>query len=295
MSPHLALIDGSGFIYRSYWALPALHRQSDGLMINAVLGFSEMLWRLVRQRKYTHVAVVFDAGSLTFRHELFPAYKANREGPPGQLVPQFPLIRQATEAFGVAQVELDGYEADDLIATYARIANQGNPSFRVTIVSSDKDFYQVVTDAGIGMFDPIKKVEIGEPEVFAKFGVWPSQMVGFQALMGDSVDNVPGCPGIGAKTAAALIREHGSLNGVLDDARSAVAPTKLQTRITHYLDEIAVSERLVTLDEHVPVEVAVEDFERTEFEPRRALAFLDVIESVTLRREIETACLGSMV
>lgn len=291
---HLVLIDASGYIYRAFWALPALERPSDGLPVNAVVGFAQTLWRWVKRGDYTHIVAIFDAGPMTFRHEIFPAYKGNRSGPPAQLIPQFAYIRKATDAFGIERVELEGYEADDLIATYARLAN--SEGAKVTIVSSDKDFAQLVSDAGVSIFDPIKKPikkrELGEPEVFEKFQVWPSQMVDYQALVGDQSDNVPGCPGVGAKTAAGLLLEHGTLVKVMAAASEAQANgtvSKLQTRLLHHIEQIRMSWRLVTLDAHVPVPVALEDFERVEFHPGRAITFLREIESVTLLREIEEA------
>lgn len=293
MSPddHLVLIDASGYIYRSFWALPALERPSDGLQVNAVVGLCQTYWRWVRRGDYTHIAAIFDAGPRTFRHDIFPAYKGNRTGPPAQLIPQFAFIRRSTDAFGIERVELEGYEADDLIATYARLAN--GEGAKVTIVSSDKDFAQLVSDAGVSIFDPMKKRELGEPEVFEKFQVWPSQMIDYQALVGDASDNVPGCPGVGAKTAAELLREHGTLVKVMADAGFAEGngtATKLQTRLLHHREHIRLSWRLVRLDDHVPVPVALEDFERAEFDPARAIGFLKEIESVTLLREVMESC-----
>lgn len=287
----LALIDASGYAYRAFWALPSLERPSDGLMVNAIVGFCGMLWRLARRNDdYTHVAVVFDAGYRNFRHDLSPSYKANRDGPPKLLVPQLPMLRRATAAFGFEHVELEGFEADDLIATYARLGLA--EGMEVVIHSSDKDFAQLVSDAGVSIFDPIKKKLMGEPEVFEKFQVWPSQMIDYQALVGDASDNVPGCPGVGAKTAVELLREHGTLAKVIHAASRAQEEghaSKLQTRLLHHLDQIRLSWRLVTLDDHVPVPMALEDFERAQFDPARAIGFLKEIESVTLLREIEEA------
>src|SRR3954452_23621191 len=197
---HLVLIDGSGYIFRAFHALPPMTRP-DGTPVNAVFGFTQMLSRFLTDHRGSHLAVVFDASRLTFRNEFYPAYKAHRPDPPPELVPQFALIREATEAFGVAQVELPGFEADDMIAAYTRafVENGGE----VTIVSSDKDLMQLVRP-GVQMLDPIKRKPIREAEVIEKFGVPPNKVVEVQALIGDAVDNVPGVPKIGPKTAAEL-------------------------------------------------------------------------------------------
>src|SRR5512139_3652053 len=198
---HVYLIDGSGFIFRAFHALPPLTRPSDGLPVGAVHGFCTMLWKLLQESKATeaptHLAVIFDAGRETFRNQIYDQYKANRPPPPEELVPQFALIREAVRAFNVPCVEQDGYEADDLIATYAReVVAQGGD---VTIVSSDKDLMQLIRP-GVVMFDGMKAKRIGREEVFEKFGVPPEKVVDVQSLAGDSTDNVPGVPGIGIKT-----------------------------------------------------------------------------------------------
>jgi DNA polymerase-1 len=203
---HLYLIDGSGYIFRAYHALPPLTRKSDGLPVGAVQGFCNMLWKLLKETKAgekpTHLAVIFDHSSKSFRNEIYPQYKAQRPEPPADLRPQFGLIRQATRAFNVACVEQANYEADDLIATYARQAVEAGATCR--IVSSDKDLMQLIRP-GVALYDTMKDREVGEPEVLEKFGVTPDKVIDIQALAGDSVDNVPGVPGIGVKTAAQLI------------------------------------------------------------------------------------------
>jgi len=213
---HLYLIDGSGYLFRAYHALPPLSRKRDGLPTGAVAGYCNMLWKLMEDMrggdKPTHLAVIFDAGRKTFRTEIFPQYKANRPPPPDDLIPQFPLVREATRAFNVACLEQDGFEADDLIATYSRLGRKAGA--RVTIVSSDKDLMQLVTDCVV-MFDTMKDKKIGRAEVIEKFGVPPEKVIEVQSLIGDSTDNVPGVPGIGVKTAAQLIGEYGDLETLL--------------------------------------------------------------------------------
>ena len=205
---HLYLVDGSGYIFRAYHALPPLTRKSDGLPVGAVQGFCNMLWKLLKEtranEKPTHLAVIFDESSKTFRNDLYPEYKAHRPEAPADLRPQFGLIRQATKAFNVACVEQANYEADDLIATYARHAVEAGATCR--IVSSDKDLMQLVRP-GVTLLDTMKDKELGEEAVFEKFGVKPDKVIDVQALAGDSVDNVPGVPGIGVKTGAQLITE----------------------------------------------------------------------------------------
>src|SRR4029450_2807127 len=207
---HVYLVDGSGYIFRAFHALPPLTRPSDGLPVGAVHGFCGMLWKLLQDARKssgpTHIAVIFDASEKTFRNEIYKDYKAHRPPAPEELVPQFPLIRDAVKAFNVACLEQQGYEADDLIATYARqIVDAGGD---VTIVSSDKDLMQLVRP-GVVMLDAMKAKKIGRDEGSEKFGVPPEKVVDVQSLAGDSTDNVPGVPGIGVKTAAELINEYG--------------------------------------------------------------------------------------
>src|SRR5712691_6694829 len=213
---HLFLVDGSGYIFRAYHALPPLTRKSDGLQVNAVLGFCNMLWKLMRDMKPeerpTHLAVVFDKSEKTFRTEMYPDYKAHRPDPPDDLRPQFGFIREAVHAFDIPCLEQAGFEADDLIATYVRQACEAGAT--ATIVASDKDLMQLVTDRVL-MYDTMKDVKIGVRGVVDKFGVLPDKMIDLQALIGDSTDNVPGVPGIGVKTAAQLIGEYGDLETLL--------------------------------------------------------------------------------
>ena len=248
VEPHLVLIDGSGFIFRAFHALPPMTRQ-DGTPVNAVYGFSNMLARLLEKHEGTHIAVIFDAGRTTFRNELYSDYKAHRPPPPPELEPQFALVRDATAAFGVASIELPNWEADDLIASYATEASKAG--YRTTIISSDKDLMQLIDDR-VGMLDPIKQKPIGPEEVFAKFGVAPNKVVEIQALMGDSVDNVPGVPGVGPKNAALLITEHGDVEGVIA-AIPSMKPSKRRDILAESIDKMRISRKLVELDRECPL------------------------------------------
>ena len=250
---HLVLVDASGFVFRAFHALPPLSRP-DGTPVGAVLGFTNMLVRLLQAHECTHVGVVFDAGRVTFRSELYPQYKAQRPDPPPELAPQFTLVRDATAAFDVAGLEVDGWEADDLIATYARIATEAGG--RVTIISSDKDLMQLV-DGQVVMHDPIKQKPIGPAEVFEKFGVPPEKVVEVQALMGDAVDNVPGVPGIGPKNAAQLIQEFGDLEGVLA-AVAGMKPSKRRDALQTHAEAARISRKLVLLERNVPAPLPLE-------------------------------------
>jgi DNA polymerase-1 len=253
---HLILVDGSGYIFRAFHALPPMTR-GDGTPVNAVFGFTNMLARFLRDHIGTHLAVVFDAGSKTFRNRIYDLYKAQRPEPPAELIPQFKLVRDATAAFGVACVELVDWEADDLIATYARVAAE--EGIRVTIVSSDKDLMQLVRP-GVSMMDPIKQKPLGEAEVFEKFGVVPGRVVDVQALMGDSVDNVPGVPGIGPKGAAELIQAYGDLESVLAAAPGMKASKRRDNLIAH-AESARISRKLVELCDQVPLPLPVEALE----------------------------------
>src|SRR6266852_1294441 len=256
---HVFLVDGSSYIFRAYHALPPLNRKSDGLQVNAVLGFCNMLWKLLRDMKPeerpTHLAVVFDKSEKTFRTAMYPDYKANRSEPPDDLIPQFPLIREAVRAFDIPSLEQAGFEADDLIATYVRETCAVGAA--ATIVSSDKDLMQLVNDCVV-MYDTMRDRRIGIPEVIEKFGVPPEKVIEVQALIGDSTDNVPGVPGIGVKTAAQLIGEYGDLETLLSRASEIKQDKRRQTLIDNA--ELARgSKRLVTLDQNVKLEVPVED------------------------------------
>jgi DNA polymerase-1 len=250
---HVVLIDGSGFIFRAFHALPPLNRP-DGTPVNAVLGFCNMLSRLLRDHTGTHIAVIFDAGRLTFRNRLYEDYKAHRPPPPEEMIPQFALIREATAAFGVPAIELADWEADDLIASYALATEQAGG--KATIVSSDKDLMQLIRPA-VEMLDPIKQKIIGPAEVMEKFGVAPDKMVEVQALIGDSTDNVPGVPGIGPKGAAQLVNEYGSLAAVLDAAPSMKASKRRDMLIEH-ADRARISHELVTLRADAPRPIELE-------------------------------------
>ncbi|MTI01348.1 DNA polymerase I [Roseibium sp. RKSG952] len=283
---HLHLIDGSAFIFRAYHALPPLTRKSDGLPIGAVSGFCNMLQKYVEGNAGpdapTHVAVIFDKGSHTFRNDLYDLYKANREAMPEDLRPQMPLTREATKAFNIACKELEGYEADDIIATLAVQAREAGG--RVTIVSSDKDLMQLVGD-GVEMLDAMKNKRIDRDGVFEKFGVGPERVVDVQALAGDSVDNVPGAPGIGIKTAALLINEYGDLETLLDRAEEIKQPKRRQTLIEKR-DQIELSKKLVQLDENTPLDFTLDDLEVKDPEPDTLLGFLAEMEFRTLTKRI---------
>ena len=284
---HVWLIDGSGFIFRAYFALPPLTRRSDGLPVGAVHGFIAMLHKLLHHmnegKKPTHIAVLFDASRETFRNEIYPEYKANRPEPPADLIPQFDLIRQATEAYGIALVEQEGYEADDLIATYARQAVERGAT--VHIVSSDKDLMQLVDDNRVLLFDPMKEKDIGPEEVEKRFGVPPDKVVDVQALAGDSTDNVPGVPGIGVKTAAQLIKEYGSLENLLAHVDEIKQP-KRRENLKKHAKEALISKQLVKLKDNVPVEVPLAAFAVHEPDPARLIGFLKGLEFTTLTSRI---------
>ncbi len=253
---HLILIDGSGYIFRAFHALPPMTR-GDGVPVNAVFGFTNMLAKFLREHTSTHLAVIFDAGSHTFRNRLYDHYKANRTEPPDELKPQFALVRDATAAFGVPSIELDDWEADDLIASYCReVTAQGGSA---TIISSDKDLMQLIRP-GVGMLDPIKQKPIGPAEVMEKFGVAPEKLIDVQALMGDSVDNVPGVPGIGPKTAAQLLVEFGDLETVLA-AAPAMKPSKRRDMLIEHAANARLSRELVTLRHDAPLPLPIDALE----------------------------------
>ncbi|MEL6295485.1 MAG: DNA polymerase I [Pseudomonadota bacterium] len=286
---HLHLIDGSAFIFRAYHALPPLTRKSDGLPIGAVSGFCNMLQKYVEGNHGpdapTHIAVIFDKGSHTFRNDMYDRYKANREAMPEDLRPQIPLTRRATEAFNIACKEMEGYEADDIIATLSCQARDAGG--RVTIISSDKDLMQLV-GGGVEMLDAMKNARIDRDGVHEKFGVYPDRVVDVQALAGDSVDNVPGAPGIGIKTAALLINEYGDLDQLLARAEEIKQPKRRQTLIDH-ADQIRLSRDLVTLDCETPLEFTLDDLEVRDPEPDTLMAFLAEMEFRTLSKRIADA------
>ncbi|MFK4820674.1 DNA polymerase I [Ochrobactrum quorumnocens] len=289
---HLFLVDGSGYIFRAYHALPPLTRKTDGLPVGAVSGFCNMLWKLLKDARSTdvgvvptHFAVIFDYSSQTFRKEIFPEYKANRTAPPEDLIPQFGLIRQATRAFNLPCIEKEGFEADDLIATYARLAE--NAGGDVTIISSDKDLMQLVTPQ-VSMYDSMKDKQISIPEVIEKWGVPPEKMIDLQSLTGDSTDNVPGIPGIGPKTAAQLLEEFGDLDTLLARA-SEIKQNKRRENIIAFSDQTKIARELVTLKTDVPLEV---DLDGLVLEPQngpKLIGFLKALDFTTLTRRVAEA------
>jgi DNA polymerase-1 len=283
---HVFLVDGSSYIFRAYHALPPLTRKSDGLQLNAVFGFCNMLWKLLRDMKAdekpTHLAVVFDKSEKTFRTELYPAYKAHRPDPPDDLIPQFGLIREAVHAFDIPCIEQNRFEADDLIATYAREASDKGAT--VTIVASDKDLMQLVNDRVV-MYDTMKDRRIGRAEVIEKFGVPPEKVIEVQALIGDSTDNVPGVPGIGVKTAAQLIGEYGDLETLLKRAGEIKQEKRRQTLIDN-ADKARLSKTLVTLDDKVKLDVPLPELAVHEPDHKRLIAFLKAMEFNTLTRRV---------
>jgi DNA polymerase-1 len=283
---HVFLVDGSSYIFRAYHALPPLNRKSDGLQVNAVLGFCNMLWKLLRDmppdNRPTHLAIVFDKSEVTFRNAIYPEYKAHRPPAPDDLIPQFALIREAVRAFDLPCLEQGGFEADDLIATYARQASARGAT--TTIVSSDKDLMQLVDDK-ITMYDTMKDRRIGVPEVIEKFGVPPEKVVEVQALAGDSTDNVPGVPGIGIKTAAQLITEYGDLEQLLFRAPEIKQPKRREALIEN-AEKARISRKLVLLDDKVDLEVPLDDLAVHEPDARKLIAFLKAMEFSTLTRRV---------
>jgi DNA polymerase-1 len=283
---HLHLIDGSAFIFRAYHALPPLTRKSDGLPVGAVSGFCNMLQRYVEGNvggDVTHVAVIFDKGSHTFRNEMYDQYKANREAMPEDLRPQMPLTRDATRAFNIACEEIEGFEADDIIATLAVQARDAGG--RCTIISSDKDMMQLV-GGGVVMMDAMKGNKIIDVEgVEEKFGVGPNRVIDVQALAGDTADNVPGAPGIGIKTAALLINEYGDLETLLDRAAEIKQPKRRETLINHRA-QIELSKRLVTLDDKMDLPFTLDDLEVRDPDPDVLLEFLSQMEFRTMTKRI---------
>ena len=282
----LWMIDASAYIFRAYHALPPLTRKSDGLPVGAVQGYCNMLWKLLKDTKSedgpTHLVAIFDHSEKTFRNKLYDGYKANRPPAPEDLVPQFPLVREATKAFGVPCVELAGYEADDLIATYAcKVRDAGGEAI---IVSSDKDLMQLIGD-GVVMWDPMKDRLLAEEAVMEKFGVTPDKVVEVQALIGDSVDNVPGAPGIGPKTAAQLIGEYGDLDTLLARAGEIKQPKRRETLI-NFADQIRMSRELVKLDCEAPAPEPISDFVLRDPEPAVLAAFLEEMEFRSLLRRV---------
>lgn len=289
---HLFLVDGSAYIFRAFHALPPLTRKSDGLPVGAVSGFCNMLWKLLQDARNTdvgvtptHFAVIFDYSSKTFRNALYAEYKANRDEPPEDLRPQFSLIREATRAFNVPCIEMEGYEADDIIAAYCRQAEQAGGE--ATVVSSDKDLMQLVTDK-VSMYDPMKDRQIGIAEVVEKFGVKPEKMIDLQALTGDSTDNIPGVPGIGPKTAAQLLVEYGDLDTLLARA-SEIKQNKRRENLIEFADQALLSRKLVTLDIHTPVALPLDALSLEPQDGPKLVAYLKAMEFTSLTRRVAEA------
>jgi DNA polymerase I len=289
---HLFLVDGSGYIFRAYHALPPLTRKSDGLPVGAVSGFCNMLWKLMQNARDTdvgvtptHFAVIFDYSSKTFRNDLYDKYKANRTEPPEDLIPQFGLIRQATRAFELPCIEMEGFEADDLIATYAKLACEAGGD--TTIISSDKDLMQLVGPT-VSMYDPMKDKEINIPEVIEKWGVPPEKMIDLQALTGDSVDNVPGVPGIGPKTAAQLLEEFGDLDTLLARA-SEIKQNKRRENLIEHADMARLSRELVRLKDDVSVNDGLDAFVLQPPNGPKLIGFLKAMEFSSLTRRVAEA------
>lgn len=265
----LCLIDGSGLAFRAFYALPAALTRADGQPINAVLGFTNMILKLLGEQSADLIAICFDHQAPTFRHRLYPAYKANRNQPPVDLISQFPIIRQAGTAFGLQSIQQPGYEADDLIATYTRIAIQAHLS--VTIVSSDKDLMQLVGQQ-VTMLDPATYKTITAEQVRQKFGVQPAKLVDIQALTGDSCDNIPGVPGIGPVAAARVIRQFGDLKIALAQA-DTIKQSGLRRLLQTYREQALLSQQLAILDQQVPVTLELEQL-RPSLEPAKLTEFL---------------------
>ncbi|EJF91978.1 DNA polymerase I [Bartonella melophagi] len=289
---HLFLVDGSGYIFRAYHALPPLKRKKDGLPVGAVAGFCNMLWKLLCDTRNTavgivptHFAVIFDYSSDTFRKQIYPQYKSNRAAPPEDLVPQFALIRQATKAFNLPCIEKKGFEADDLIATYARLATQAGA--KTTIISSDKDLMQLV-NTHVSLYDGMKDKHIGVSEVIEKWGVTPEKMIDLQALVGDPTDNIPGVPGIGPKIAAQLLNQFGTLDLLLQHA-AEIKQVKRRENIQAYKEQTKVSRELVKLKTDVPIDNNLDNFILEPQDGPRLIAFLKAMEFTTLTRRVAEA------
>ena len=278
---HFYLIDGSGYIFRAYYALPPLTRKSDGMPTGAVSGFCNMLFKLLEDSKSkenlekpTHFAVIFDSARKNFRNEIYSDYKGNRADAPDDLIPQFDFIRQSVLAFNLPSIELLNYEADDLIATYVdQILKIGA---KVTIVSSDKDLMQLFKK-DVRIYDPMKNKFINNEDVKTKFGVTPDKVVDVQSLAGDSSDNVPGVPGIGVKTAAELINKYKTLENLLDKAQE-IKQNKRRETILENKDKALISKKLVTLKKDVPVKDNLEDFILKNIDKDKLFSFLREME-----------------
>ena len=278
---HFYLIDGSGYIFRAYYALPPLSRKSDGLPTGAVSGFCSMLFKLLEDsrsddsiHKPTHFAVIFDSAKKNFRNDIYTEYKANRSETPEDLAPQFEYIRKAVKAFSLPSIELINYEADDLLATYAKLIVEAGA--KVTVISSDKDLMQLVSKK-IRLYDPMKNKVLGENEVFEKFGVKPNQVIDVQSLAGDPSDNIPGVPGIGVKTAAELINKYKTLDTLLKNIDEIPQNKRRETLLTNK-DKAILSKKLVTLKDDVPINEKPEDFIMKNVDKEKLFKFLREME-----------------
>ncbi|NNM56448.1 MAG: DNA polymerase I, partial [Acidocella sp.] len=279
----LVLVDGSGFIFRAFHAIPDVTRP-DGVHVNAVFGFCNMIARLMKEHTGSHLAVIFDAGRMTFRNRMYTPYKAQRPETPPELAPQFALIREAARAFGLPSIELDDWEADDLIAAYAKAALQAGGE--AVIVSSDKDLMQLIRP-GVSMLDPMKNVPIGEAEVAAKFGVTPDKVIEVQALIGDAVDNVPGVRGIGPKGAAELIGQYGTLEAVLEAAKSgAMKPGKRRDMLVEFAGNARISKELVKLRDDAPLPAPLEALALRHWDDAVLSAFLDTNNFKSIKQRL---------
>src|SRR3954471_3870725 len=286
----LVLVDGSGYIFRAFFALPPMTRP-DGTPVNAVFGFANMLLRLLQEYAGDDIVVVFDASGTSFRNDMYADYKANRDAPPPELKPQFSLVREAARAFSLPAVEEEGYEADDLIASYARTARAAGEE--VLVVSSDKDLMQLVGD-GVRMWDPMKQKEIGREEVVERFGVGPELVRDALALIGDTSDNVPGVPGIGPKNASQLLTEFGSLEGLLANLDRIKQPKRRES-LEQNAERARLSYRLVCLDPDAPLPLPLDGLRRTPFDPQALLQFLNANGFKSLAARIDQVAAAAEV
>ncbi|MDR1365775.1 MAG: hypothetical protein LBJ03_01640 [Holosporales bacterium] len=254
----LILIDGSGFIYRAFYALPKLTSQYDQTPVGAVYGFCHMILSTASAHKHDYIAVVFDAGRKTFRHEIYAQYKANRGDIPEDLVPQFPMVRMSCDVLGIPHIEENGVEADDLIASYA--AKAKNSGLLTEIVSSDKDLIQVM-DNNVAVYDPMKSQFLSDESVFKKYGICPHQMIDFQALVGDASDNIPGIAGVGPKTASMLLQQFGSLDRIFANL-DKITSIRLKERLVKYKDDAYISKKLSTLKTDLSLKIPIEKLVR---------------------------------
>ena len=266
----ISLVDGSGFIFRAYYALPSL-TNNNGTPVGAVMGFCNMLFKLLEEKKSKKVIVIFDTARKTFRNAIYKNYKANRGDPPEDLIPQFELIRKAVDAFSVSRLEMPGYEADDLIATYSKFFTKID--WDISIISSDKDLMQLIGDK-VHMLDPIKNKLIKRQEVIEKFGVPPEKVIDVQSLAGDSIDNIPGAPGIGLKTGALLVNEYGSLESLLLNY-SKIKQNKRRESIEKNLDAIKISKKLVTLKDDIELNIDIDKISDCEINAKKLIPFLE--------------------